>query len=74
MFYRRLQEVLETKKMFYWGYLYLTNLNVYQINLYLTLYLTNLRQIQNQPNNFKIRLILKLKQHSILRIKISDDF
>ena len=32
----------------YWGYLHLTNLNVYLTNLYFTnLYLTNLRQIQN---------------------------
>ena len=31
-----------------WGYLYLTNLNVYLTNLQITnLYLTNLKQIQN---------------------------
>ena len=36
------------KQNTYWGYLYLTNLNVYLTNLYLTnLYLTNLRWIQN---------------------------
>ena len=36
------------KQNVYWGYLYLTNLNVYLTNLYLTnLYLTNLRWIQN---------------------------
>ena len=36
------------KQNTYWGYLYLTNLNVYLTNLYFTnLYLTNLRRIQN---------------------------
>ena len=35
------------KQNVYWGYLYLTNLNVYPTNLYFTnLYLTNLRRIQ----------------------------
>ena len=39
---------LGDKQIVYWGYLYLTNLNVYLTNLYLTtLYLTNLRRIQN---------------------------
>ena len=34
------------KQNTYWGYLYLTNLNVYLTNLYFTnLYLTNLRRI-----------------------------
>ena len=67
---------LGDKQNVYWGYLYLTNVNMYLTNLYFTnLYLTNLRWIQNnwlEPNNFNIRLILKLKQH-ILRIKISHD-
>ena len=36
------------KQNTYWGYLYLTNLNVYLTNLYFTnLYLTILRRIQN---------------------------
>ena len=36
------------KQSTYWGYLYLTNLDVYLINLYFTnLYLTILRRIQN---------------------------
>ena len=48
------------------GYLYLTNLNLYQINLYLIyhLYLTNEGESemhQLEPNNFNILLILKLK-------------
>ena len=39
---------LGDKQNVYWGYLYLTNLNVYLTNLYLTnLYLTTLRRIQN---------------------------
>ena len=39
---------LGDKQNVYWGYLYLTNLNVYLTNLYFTnLYLTNLRRIQN---------------------------
>ena len=39
---------LGDKQNFYWGYLYLINLNVYLTNLYFTnLYLTNLRRIQN---------------------------
>ena len=39
---------LGDKQNIYWGYLYLTNLNVYLTNLYFTnLYLTNLRWIQN---------------------------
>ena len=52
MSWRRLEDMswicLGNKQGFYWGYLYLTNLNVYLANLYLTsLYLTNLRWIQN---------------------------
>ena len=39
---------LGDKQNVYWGYLYLTNLNVYLTNLCFTnLYLTNLRRIQN---------------------------
>ena len=39
---------LEDKKNVYWGYLHLTNLNVYLTNLYFAnLYRTNLRLIQN---------------------------
>ena len=39
---------LGDKQNFYWGYLYLINLNVYLTNLYFTnLYLTKLRRIQN---------------------------
>ena len=55
------------KQNTYWGYLYLTNLNVYLTNLYFTnLYLTILRRIQNaliRTHHFNIRLILELKQH-----------
>ena len=64
------------KQNTYWGYRYLTNLNVYLTNLYFTnLYLTILRRIQNAlirtqfvlffkfVNNVIIRLILELKQH-----------
>ena len=61
----------------YWGYLYLTNLNVYLSNLYLTnLHLAILRRIQNalsRTHHFNICLILELKQHLYSRIKISDD-
>ena len=57
--WRHLQDVLKTyledvfrrlggKQNVYWGYLCLTNLDVYLTNLYFTnLYLTNLRRIQN---------------------------
>ena len=55
------------KQNTYWGYLYLTNLNVYLTNLYLTnLQLTILRRIQNalsRTHHFNICLILELKQH-----------
>ena len=55
------------KQNTYWGYLYLTNLNVYLTNLYFTnLYLTILRRIQNgfiRTHHFNICLILELKQH-----------
>ena len=55
------------KQNTYWGYRYLTNLNVYLTNLYFTnLYLTILRRIQNaliRTHHFNIRLILELKQH-----------
>ena len=55
------------KQNTYWGYLYLTNLNVYLTNLYLTnLHLTILRRIQNalsRTHHFNICLILELKQH-----------
>ena len=65
------------KQNTYWGYLYLTNLNVYLTNLYLTnLHLTILRRIQNalsRTHHFNICLILELKQHLYSRIKISDD-
>ena len=65
------------KRNSYWGYLYLTNLNVYLTNLYLTnLHLTILRRIQNalsRTHHFNICLILELKQHLCLRTKISDD-
>ena len=47
---KRLEDVLKTclEDMSYWGYLYLTNLNLYPTNLYFTnLYLTILRRIQN---------------------------
>ena len=46
MSWRHLEDIMETNT--YWGYLYLTNLNVYLTNLYFTnLYLTILRRIQN---------------------------
>ena len=65
------------KQNTYWGYLYLTNLNVYLTNLYLTnLHLTIPRPIQNalsRTHQFNICLILELKQHLYSRIKISDD-
>ena len=65
------------KQNTYWGYLYLTNLNVYLTNPYLTnLHLTILRRIQNalsRAHHFNICLILELKQHLYSRIKISDD-
>ena len=55
------------KQNSYWGYLYLTNLNVYLTNLYLTnLHLTILRRIQNalsRTHHFNICLILEPKQH-----------
>ena len=55
------------KQNTYWGYLYLTNLNMYLTNLYLTnLHLTILRRIQNalsRTHHFNICLILELKQH-----------
>ena len=55
------------KQNTYWGYLYLTNLNVYLTNLYLTnLHLTILRRIQNalsRTHHFNICLILEPKQH-----------
>ena len=36
------------KQIFYWWYLYLTNLNVYLTNLcFINIYLTNLRRIHN---------------------------
>ena len=60
------------KQNTYWGYLYLTNLNVYLTNLHLTI----LRRIQNalsRTHHFNIYLILELKQHLYSRIKISDD-
>ena len=64
------------KQNSYWGYLYLTNLNVYLTNLYLTnLHLTILRPIENalsKTHHFNICLILGLKQHLYSRIKISD--
>ena len=54
MSWRLLQDVSKTcledifKQNFYWGYLCLTNLNVYLTNLYFpNLHLTNLRRIQN---------------------------
>ena len=59
------------KQNTYWGYPYLTNL--YLTNLHLTI----LRRIQNalsRIHHFNICLILELKQHLYLRIKISDDF
>ena len=80
--WRRLQDVLKTcledilrtswrhygdKQNIYWGYLYLTNVNVHLTNIYFTnLCLINLRQIQNaliRIHHFNIRLILELKQH-----------
>ena len=65
------------KQNTYWGYLYLTNLNVYLTNQYLiNLHLTILRPIQNalsRTHQFNICLILELKQHLYSRIKISDD-
>ena len=48
------------KQNTYWGYLYLTNLNVYLTNLYLTI----LRRIQNalsRTHHSNICLILELK-------------
>ena len=55
------------KQSTYWGYLYLTNLNVYLTNLYLTnLHLTILKRVQNalsRTRQFNICLILELKQH-----------
>ena len=66
MSWRRLEDVLETNKIFI-GNVYLTNLNAYLTNLYFTtLYLTNLTRIQNaliRTNSFDIRLILKHKRH-----------
>ena len=50
------------KQNTYWGYLYLTNLNMYLTNLYLTI----LRRIQNalsRTHHFNICFILELKQH-----------
>ena len=45
---RRLEDIMEMKQNTYWGYLFLTNLNVYLTNLYFTnLYLTILTRIQN---------------------------
>ena len=80
--WRRLQDVLKTcledilrtswrhygdKQNIYWGYLYLTNVNVHLTNIYFTnLCLINLRQSQNaliRIHHFNIRLILELKQH-----------
>ena len=65
------------KQNTYWGYLYLTNLNLYLTNLYLTnLHLTILRRIPNAlstTHHFNICLILELKQHLYSRTKISDD-
>ena len=65
------------KQNAYWGYLYLTNLNVYLTNLYLTnLHLTILRRIQNalsRTHHFNICLIWNSSSISISRIKISDD-
>ena len=80
--WRRLQDVLKTcledilrtswrhygdKQNIYWGYLYLTNVNVHLTNIYFTnLCLISLRQIQNvliRIHHFNIRLILELKQH-----------
>ena len=47
-FLKRSSRRLRNKQKVYWGYLSLTNLNVYLTNQYLTnLYLTNLRRIQN---------------------------
>ena len=58
---------LGDKQNVYWGYLYVTNLNVYPANLYFTNpYLTNLRRIQNaliRTQLFRYSLILKVKQH-----------
>ena len=73
-----LKDVLKTCLDTYWGCLYLTNLNVYLTNLYLTnnLHLTILRQIQNalsRAHHFNICLILELNQHLYSRIKISND-
>ena len=55
------------KQNTYWGYLYLTNLNVYLTNLYLTnLHLTIVKRIQialSRTHHFNICLILELKQH-----------
>ena len=70
----RREDILETswkhyrdKQNTYWGYLYLTSLNVYLRNLYLTnLHFTILRRIQNalsRTHHFNICLILELKQH-----------
>ena len=65
------------KQNTYWGYLYLTNLNVYLTNLYLTnLHLTILKRIQNALSRTIISifvLFLKSRSISISRIKISDD-
>ena len=55
------------KQNTYWGYLYITNLNLYLTNLHLTnLHLVILRRIQNalsRTHHFNICLILELKQH-----------
>ena len=55
------------KQSTYWGYLYLTNLNVYLRNLYLAdLHLTILKRVQNalsRTRQFNISLILEHKQH-----------
>ena len=65
------------KQNVYWGYLYLTNLNVYLTNLYFTnLYLTILRRIQNaliRIQQFHYSLFWNSSSISILRIKISDE-
>ena len=55
----------------YWGYLCLTNLNVYLTNLYLTnLHLTILKRIQDalsRTHHFNICPILELKQHHYVK-------
>ena len=65
------------KQNIYWGYLDLTNLNVYLANLYFAnLYLTILRRIQHELIRTIISIFILFWNSSsipISRIKISDD-